>query len=99
MGRGMARKTLTERRAEKLNQLNTLKRELAQMEEEAGKRFGKLAIRAGLADIDIDDAALLKEFQAIAARFRGSATVEADPHPATNGTGRTSEEAGQHGHA
>lgn len=96
----MARKTLTERRAEKLNQLNTLKRELAQMEDEAAKRLGKLALRAGLADIDIEEGTLLKEFQAIAARFHSvGAKVEADPDAPANGTGRTSTEAGQHGHA
>jgi hypothetical protein len=86
----MARKTLTERREEKLAQLDTLKREIAHMEELAAKRLGKIALRAGLAELDIEDAALLKEFQAIAARFRGGAKVkagEAAPAHRANGTG------------
>jgi hypothetical protein len=63
----------------------------------AAKRLGKIALRAGLADLDIEDAALLKEFQPIAARFRGGAKVkagEAAPAHSTNGTG---EEAHHHG--
>lgn len=96
----MARKSLTERRQEKLHQLNTLKRELAEMEEQAAKRLGKLALRAGLADIDIEDAALLKEFQAIAARFHGDgAKIEARQGAPANGAGGTGIEEGQHGHA
>lgn len=69
----MARKQLSERRAEKLNQLEALKAQFAEMEEKAAKCIGKLAIRAGLADINLDDADLLQELAAIASRFRNVA--------------------------
>jgi TraC-like protein len=66
----MPRKSLTDRRAEKLAQLDTIRKELAALELKAGERLGKLALKAGLADLDLDDDRLLEEFRAIAGRFR-----------------------------
>ena len=66
----MARKTSDERRAEKLAKLDALKAQIAKMEGNATKRFGRLAIRAGLAELNLSDADLLRELLAIAARFR-----------------------------
>ena len=68
----MTRKTLGERRAEKLAQMEALKKELAGLEAKAGERIGKLAVRAGLAELNLDDETLVKEFQALAGRFRGN---------------------------
>jgi hypothetical protein len=51
----MPRKSLTDRRAEKLAQLDAIKRDLAALETKAGERLGKLALKAGLADLDLDD--------------------------------------------
>jgi len=68
----LAQKTLGERRAEKLAQMEALRKELAALEAKAGERIGKLAIRAGLADLNLDDETLVKEFQAIAGRFHGN---------------------------
>jgi hypothetical protein len=78
----MPRKTLTDRRAEKLAQLDAIKKELAALESKAGERLGKLALKAGLADLDLDDDTLLKEFQALAGRFRGGANGD-EPRPQT----------------
>jgi hypothetical protein len=64
------RKSLTERRAEKIAQIEKLKEHLADLREAAAEHIGKLAVKAGLADIAIDDAALLKELETIANRFR-----------------------------
>lgn len=73
----MARKNLYERRAEKLTKLEDLKAEIEQMEEKVAKRFGKLAIRAGLVELNLNDDALLQELLAIAARFRNEAEIPA----------------------
>jgi hypothetical protein len=69
----MPRKSLTDRRAEKLAQLDSIKKELAALETKAGERLGRLALKAGLADLDLDDEKLLEEFRAIAGRFRPAA--------------------------
>jgi TraC-like protein len=66
----MPRKSLTDRRAEKLAQLETIRKELAALETKAGERLGRLALKAGLADLDLDDDTLIEEFRAIAGRFR-----------------------------
>jgi hypothetical protein len=70
----MARKTLSERKADKLAELNRIKAELAELESKAAERTGKIAIAAGLGDLDIDDAAMRKEFEAIASKFRKGET-------------------------
>lgn len=66
----MARKTLAERRSEKLDELERIKSDLARIEERAATQIGKLAVRAGLADLDIEDEQLAKEFAALAAKFQ-----------------------------
>lgn len=80
----MARKTLSERKADKLAELKRIKAELAKIENKAAERIGKIAIAAGLGDLDIDDALMRKEFEAIASKFRNgeakqTATVAATP--------------------
>ena len=70
----MARKTLSERRTEKLSELSRIKDELAKLESQAAERIGKIAIRVGLADLDIEDDQLIKEFAAIAAKFQPKST-------------------------
>lgn len=67
----MARRTIGDRRAETLARMETLKKELAELDAKAGERMGRIAVRAGLADLDLDDDTLLREFQAIAGRFQG----------------------------
>ncbi|CEI36836.1 hypothetical protein GUF72_21470 [Xanthomonas citri pv. citri] len=69
----MARKTLKERRAEALADLDAAKSRLAKLEADAAERIGKLAIKAGLVDLDLSDDQLSTEFAAMAARFQGKA--------------------------
>ncbi len=85
----MARKNLGEKRAEKLAQLDVLKVQIAAMEEKAAKRLGKLAVKAGLADLNLKDAELVRGFEELAARFReragngagqGAQTPQSDGH-------------------
>ena len=80
----MARKTLSERKADKLAELNRIKAELAELESKAAERIGKIALAAGLGDLDIDDASLRKEFEAIASKFRKGEAKQAAPMAATN---------------
>jgi hypothetical protein len=75
----MARKSLGDRRAEKLAQMEALKKQLAGLDAKASEHLGKLAVRAGLADLNLDDETLLREFQTIAGRFRGN---QKEPKPA-----------------
>ncbi len=65
----MARRKLAERKASKLADLERIKAEIAEIERRAAERIGKLAIAAGLGDLDISDAELKKEFEAIASKF------------------------------
>lgn len=67
----MARKTLSERKAGKLAELEKIKSDLAKIESQAAERIGKIAVRSGLADIAINDEQLAKEFAAVAAKFQG----------------------------
>ena len=76
----MARRKANERRAEVLAALEAAKRDVAELEAKDAARIGKLAVRAGLADLDIDDATLLKEFQALAGRFRSNGAQPPGPH-------------------
>ncbi len=80
----MARQTASERRTAALAALEAAKRGLMELEAKDATRIGKMAVRAGLADLDIEDASLLKEFQAIVARFR-----DKGGKPARSGEGTT----------
>ena len=73
----MASNTSDERRSEKLEKLDALKAQIAKIEGNATKRFGRLAIRAGLAELNLSDADLLRELLAIAARFRNGSEIAA----------------------
>ncbi|MFN7102158.1 MAG: TraC family protein [Pseudorhizobium sp.] len=74
----MARKTLTERRADALAEVAAAKQRLAKIEADAAERLGKMALKAGLADVDVSDEDLAKEFAALAERFQGK-TVARTP--------------------
>ena len=65
----MARRKLSERKASKLADLERIKAEIQEIERKAAERIGKLAINAGLGDLDISDADLRKEIEAIASKF------------------------------
>jgi hypothetical protein len=81
----MARKTLAERRSEKLDELERIKSDLARIEERAAAQLGRLAVRAGLADLDIEDEQLAKEFAAVAAKFQSKGGKKDKPAPTNAG--------------
>ena len=82
----MARKTFVERRSEKLAEIDRIKNELARIEALAAERIGRVAIRSGLADIDLDDEVLTKEFAAIAAKFQKGPKKDQPAGPAPRST-------------
>ncbi|WP_333673630.1 TraC family protein [Elioraea tepidiphila] len=68
----MARQPLAERRAATRAKIAALKAEIAKMDAIAAERIGRLAVRAGLADLALDDDTLSREFEAIASRHAGA---------------------------
>ena len=80
----MAIKSLAERKSAKLEELEKIKREIARLESQAAERIGKLAIRAGIADIEISDETLGKEFAAIAKKHQNKSPSKSDKPAASN---------------
>lgn len=78
----MARKSPAETKADKLAKLEALKAEITRLDEREATRLGRLAMKAGLADLAIPDADLLAAFQDLAGRFRQSPQKPA-PAPAS----------------
>lgn len=99
----MAIKSLADRRTAKLEELERIKRDLSRLETQAAERIGRLATRAGIADLDISDEQLVKEFATITAKFQnkshakknGKSIATNAPPPAETGT-RTSEAKNEH---
>jgi methanogenic corrinoid protein MtbC1 len=87
----VAIKTLAERKTAKLEELEKIKRELARLETQEAERIGKLAIRAGLSDLDLSEDTLAKEFAVIAKKhqskspIKGDKTAHADALPPSEG--------------
>jgi hypothetical protein len=55
-------------------EISRLQEQLRQAETREAERIGRLALKAGLGDIELEDSEVLKAFEEIAARFRkGSA--------------------------
>lgn len=80
----MAKKTLAERKSEKVAELAKIKQQIALLEAKAAERIGKIAVASGLDDLGIDDATLRKEFEAVAAKFRNNEPAKDQPSEATN---------------
>lgn len=78
METSLARKSIGDLRAEKLAQLESLKQEIAALEARAAERIAKLAVKTGLADLNLDEATLTTEFQALVARFQGDRKKDND---------------------
>ena len=87
----MPRKSISGLRAEKVAQMEELQRELAQLDAKAAERIGRLAVKAGLADIDVDDDLWVKEFKALAGRFRGHEKRAAETGKSSAGQGGASD--------
>ncbi|MBO0737979.1 MAG: hypothetical protein J2P48_15625 [Alphaproteobacteria bacterium] len=82
----MPRKSLTDRRAEKLARLVSIRKKFAAIESKAGERLGRLSLRAGLGELNLDDDTLLKEFEALGGRFRPTSKRHARGAPIRPGS-------------
>jgi hypothetical protein len=80
----MARETLVQKRATKLEKLKALQAEIDGLDQKASKHIGDLAVRAGLAEIDVSDVELLREFRAIVSRLGKGPTVASKPKAASS---------------
>ncbi|MBW2958754.1 MULTISPECIES: TraC family protein [Gammaproteobacteria] len=61
----MARKTLSERRADALSELEMAKARLAKLDSEAAERIGRIAIKSGLVSLELTDDQIREEFDRI----------------------------------
>ncbi len=66
-----------------------LQEQLKVAETREAERIGRLALKAGLGEIEIDDAKLVEAFEDLAKRFRGGSETR-KPHPAQNPAGASS---------
>jgi len=69
-----------------------LQEQLKQAETRDAERIGRIALRAGIGEIEIEEADLLSAFEEVAGRFRGETKRAPGRKPATtppNGTGET----------
>ncbi|EKN6268423.1 TraC family protein [Serratia proteamaculans] len=64
----MARKTLADRRADALSELETAKARLAKLDNEAAERIGRIAIKSGLVNLELSDDDIRTEFDQIVQR-------------------------------
>lgn len=60
-----------------------LQEQLKAAETREAERIGRIALKAGLGDIEIDEAKLLEEFEALAKQFREPVTNKRKTAPAT----------------
>lgn len=65
----MARKTLSERRADAFSELEMAKTRLAKLDNEAAERIGKIAIKSGLVNLEFTDDQIREEFDRIVERI------------------------------
>ncbi len=62
-------------------EIGRLQEQLKQAETREAERIGRLALRAGLGDIDVEDGELVAAFQEVATRFRkGSGRSSRQPN-------------------
>ncbi len=85
----MARETLAQKRATKLEKLKALQAEIDGLDKKTSKRIGDLAVRAGLAELDVSDVELLREFRAIASRLGKGPAVTSKPKAASSESPRS----------
>ena len=70
----MARKNLVDRRIAAREELEAAKAKFAKLEKETADRIGRLAIKSGLADLDLTDDQIKAEFDAIVAKHTKGGT-------------------------
>ena len=67
-----------------------LQEQLKVAETREAERIGRLALKAGLGEIEIDDAKLVEAFEDLAKRFRGGSSDTRKSAPAQNPAGASS---------
>ena len=67
-----------------------LQEQLKVAETREAERIGRLALKAGLEEIEIDDAKLVEAFEELAKRFRGGGSETRKSPPAQNPAGTSS---------
>ena len=67
-----------------------LQEQLKAAETREAERIGRLALKAGLGEIEIDDAKLVEAFEELAKRFRGGSGETRKSPPAQNPAGASS---------
>ena len=71
-----------------------LQEQLKQAETRDAERIGRIALRAGLGEIEIEEGELLSAFEEVAARFRGETKPAQGRKPATTPPNGAREAAG-----
>ncbi|MGX9182005.1 conjugal transfer protein TraC [Mesorhizobium sp. BHbdii] len=76
---------------------STIKQEIARLQEQLkaaeareAERIGRLALKAGLGEIETDETKLLSAFEELAKRFRGGSNATRKSPPAQNPAGASS---------
>ena len=67
-----------------------LQEQLKVAETREAERIGRLALKAGLGEIEIDDVKLVEAFEELAKRFRSGGNDTRKQHPAQNPAGASS---------
>lgn len=67
------------------DEIARLQEQLKQAETKEAERIGRVALRAGLGDIEIADADLMKAFEDLTARFRKTGSTKAPTPLAPSG--------------
>lgn len=67
-----------------------LQDQLKAAETREAERIGRLALKAGLGELEIDDAKLVEAFEDLAKRFRGGGSETRKSQPAQNPAGASS---------
>ncbi|OWW01878.1 conjugal transfer protein TraC [Rhizobium sp. R72] len=71
-----------------------LQEQLKQAETRDAERIGRIALRAGIGEIEIEEADLLSAFEEVAGRFRGETKPAQGRKPATTSPNGAGEAAG-----
>jgi len=61
------------------DEIARLQEQLKQAETKEAGRIGRLALRAGLGDVEVEDSDLIKAFEELSARFRKATGAKAAP--------------------
>ena len=81
-----ARRSAKDRLLEKRQQLDRVKAEIEKLQDTEATRIARLAMRAGLAEVDVSDDDLTEAFKDLVARFRAQPASSSSPKSSHDGT-------------